>query len=566
MSQADGVAKFIRGTADACAGAPDTELVHRFATSGDEQAFRALVARYGAVVWAVCRRVVRNHHDAEDAFQATFLVLARRAGGLRTGSAVGGWLYAVAYRTAARVRAKRRAEPADVEPAAGTRGGALDELSAREAEAALHEELARLPEKYRTPLLLCCLDGLSRDEAATRLGWSANRVKNGLAQGRERLRARLARRGIALGLPLLTGLLAAPAGAVPPSLTQAAVLHATGSPAPAAVSSLANKVTQTMWFSKWKWTVAGCAALALTAGGTLAAVLRAGPETPPAVPVAKAEPVLAPVAPEPPGPAPALKKESPKAAWDVAAEYLELVFDDKPERARELSTPDGPTNEEFEKLRAAGLERVRPVLILPAAKVFVVTERIKPKNRANAAGNEHVFVTLEREGPAGPWRVQKSSVLGEKELMGVVGDYFDSVLGHYEDKPDPVQEKPDPKWGVAVEFLELVRANKPKEALKLTLPGTISEKKIGELAVGRIGTKSVAVLINDTRIEIVFPHSTLRADNTGEVRYLFLALTRETDGPWQVKDIDLHPGDGFDQIRTRVGAYLGGRYDAPAKK
>src|SRR5262245_19179282 len=99
MSQAEGVVKFIRDAAHTSAGAgdvPDTELVRRFADSRDEHAFRAIVSRYGPVVWAVCRRLVRNHHDAEDAFQATFLVFAKKAGGLRTGEAVAGWLYAVA--------------------------------------------------------------------------------------------------------------------------------------------------------------------------------------------------------------------------------------------------------------------------------------------------------------------------------------------------------------------------------------------------------------------------------------------------------------------------------------
>ena len=124
MSQADGVARFIRGAAGAgAADVPDAELVRRFAAAGDEQAFRALVARYGPVVWAVCRRLVRNHHDAEDAFQATLLVFARKARDLRAGAAVGGWLHAVAYRVASRVRSTRRAEPADTEPADGPPGG-----------------------------------------------------------------------------------------------------------------------------------------------------------------------------------------------------------------------------------------------------------------------------------------------------------------------------------------------------------------------------------------------------------------------------------------------------------
>ncbi|QJW97884.1 hypothetical protein FTUN_5464 [Frigoriglobus tundricola] len=108
MFQAEGVARFIRGPvqAGACDGVPDAELLRRFASAGDEQAFRTLVLRYGPVVWAVCRRLTRDHHAAEDAFQATFLVFARKAGGLRTGAAVGGWLHAVAWRVASRGRAR----------------------------------------------------------------------------------------------------------------------------------------------------------------------------------------------------------------------------------------------------------------------------------------------------------------------------------------------------------------------------------------------------------------------------------------------------------------------------
>ena len=260
MSSGNGtsVVRFIRARADACAeGPPDAELVRRFAAHSDEQAFRLLVARHAPVVWAVCRKMLRNHHDAEDAFQATFLVFARGAHGIRSGAAVGGWLCGVAGRVAARVRSQPRPDSATDEPADGHPDGALGDLTVREAEAILYEELARLPEKYRDAVVLCCLEGLSRDEAATRLGWTENQVKNCLEQGRERLRSRLARRGIALGVPMLTTLLAPPASAAPPVLALA-----TGTQPPAAISSLAHGVTRTMWIAKWKWAATACAARA----------------------------------------------------------------------------------------------------------------------------------------------------------------------------------------------------------------------------------------------------------------------------------------------------------------
>ena len=291
MSSANGagVARLIRDAAEACAdGEPDAELVRPFAANADEQAFRARVARPGPDVWPVCWRPRTDHHDAEDAFQATFLVLARGAGGIRAGAVVGGWLCGVAARVSARVRSVRRPEPTGAEPAFGHPDGALGDLTVREAEAALYEELARLPEKYRAPLVLCCLEGLSRDEAAARLEWTENQVKHGLEQGREQLRTRLNRRGIALGLALLTNLLAAPAGAVPSTVADTAVRHATGATPPAAIASLAHRVNRIMWISKWKWAIAASAALALTAGGTLAAVLRQTLE-PPAPPAKAAE-------------------------------------------------------------------------------------------------------------------------------------------------------------------------------------------------------------------------------------------------------------------------------------
>src|SRR5262245_10133467 len=106
-----GVVRFIRDAAGANAdGTPDAELVRRFAAHANADAFRTLVARHGAAVWAMCRRMLGNHHDAEDAFQATFLVLARGAGGIRSGSAVAGWLCGVAARVSSRVRSAKRPE------------------------------------------------------------------------------------------------------------------------------------------------------------------------------------------------------------------------------------------------------------------------------------------------------------------------------------------------------------------------------------------------------------------------------------------------------------------------
>src|SRR5690242_16411189 len=196
--------RHIRTVAAPAAGLSDRELVERFAAGRDEAAFAALLLRHGPMVLCVCRRVLADWHDAEDAFQATFLVLARKAGSLRAGGSVAGWLHGVAYRLAlkARVSAARRRER-EGRAAARPPGDPLAEVSVREAQAILDDELARLPEKFRAPLVLCCLEGLARDEAAARLGWPAGLLKSRLEQARERLRGRLARRGLALSVPLL---------------------------------------------------------------------------------------------------------------------------------------------------------------------------------------------------------------------------------------------------------------------------------------------------------------------------------------------------------------------------
>ncbi len=191
-------------------GETDRQLLERFRTSYDHDAFAALVERHGRTVLAACRRVLSDPADVDDAFQATFLVLFRKARDLAREESIGRWLYAVAHRVAVHARsdaARRRNREANAGRQRLANATAPD-LSWREACVVLHEELDRLPDRFRLPLLLCYLQGQSRDEAAKSLGWTVGTVKGRLERGRRELASRLARRGIGLS----AGLLAATAG------------------------------------------------------------------------------------------------------------------------------------------------------------------------------------------------------------------------------------------------------------------------------------------------------------------------------------------------------------------
>jgi RNA polymerase sigma factor (sigma-70 family) len=217
--------------------AGDAELLDRFVRSRDEAAFELLVWRHGTLVYNVCRRVLRDAHAAEDAFQATFLVLARKAASVGRGEALAGWLYRVAYRAA--LRARSRAGPptaADLpEPAAAP----SDEALWRDLRPVLDEEIARLPEKYRLPVVLCYLSGLTTDEAARRLGIPRGTVLSRLAWARERLRGRLSLRGVTLSAGLSVAVLAAAAPAsVVKSAARAALSFVGGQPTAATAGAV----------------------------------------------------------------------------------------------------------------------------------------------------------------------------------------------------------------------------------------------------------------------------------------------------------------------------------------
>jgi RNA polymerase sigma factor (sigma-70 family) len=215
----------LRGVLDnlGLAALDDRRLLERFLADRDEAAFEALVRRHGPLVLGVCRRVLRHAHDAEDAFQATFLVLACKAGSIARRDALPAWLYGVAYRVASRARAaaeRRRSREAELgdpaAPAAPPPDGPGADLDA---------EISRLPDAYRLPLLLCELQGRSRRDASRALGLPEGTLSSRLARGRDLLRRRLTRRGVALG-----------AGALSAGLTQAALPP--GLPAATARSAL----------------------------------------------------------------------------------------------------------------------------------------------------------------------------------------------------------------------------------------------------------------------------------------------------------------------------------------
>jgi RNA polymerase sigma factor (sigma-70 family) len=211
--------------AAAPAADPDPDLLGRFAATGDGRAFEALVRRHGPLVMAACRRVLGDGPDAEDAFQTTFLTLARRPASVRDPAAVGAWLYGAAYRTAlAARRAAGRRKAHEAKAAPPRPADPAWQAAWREVQAVLDDEVRRLPERLRTPFLLCCLGGHGRAEAAGLLGVPEGTLLSRLARAKAALRGRLARRGIELGSVLAAAALTERAGraAVPEALVAVA--------------------------------------------------------------------------------------------------------------------------------------------------------------------------------------------------------------------------------------------------------------------------------------------------------------------------------------------------------
>jgi RNA polymerase sigma factor (sigma-70 family) len=269
----------LRQAALSQAGISDGQLLDSFVARKDDAAFAALVRRHGPMVLGVCSRVLRNHHDGEDAFQATFLVLARKASSINPRQRLAAWLHGVAYRTALKARAMRakrrvreRQAPQMPEPEAAQPEHRHD------LQPLLDQELSRLPEIYRLPILLCDLEGKTIREAVQQLGWPQGTVAGRLVRGRKLLAKRLLQRGMVLSSGLLAGVLSenAASASVPPSLAnatvKAAVATAAGQTAAtrmilADVATLTEGVLKAMFIAKMKGVLAVMLVVALALAG-----------------------------------------------------------------------------------------------------------------------------------------------------------------------------------------------------------------------------------------------------------------------------------------------------------
>jgi RNA polymerase sigma factor (sigma-70 family) len=295
---------YVRRIAHPSGGGPDesdSQLLRRFTDAGDQAAFATLVRRHGPMVWGVCTRALPIAQDAEDAFQATFLVLVRKARSLSQPEQLSPWLYGVARRTALKARAEATRRRARENAVMDRPAQEASDVLRRELRQVLDEEVSRLPARYRTPFLLCYLEGLTNDEAARRLGCPKGTILSRLSRAREILRGRLARRGLglsasALSVALPDSLSAAVPSALVESTIRLSISYAAGMAvsalsAPAAV--LAEGVLKAMFLTKVKLVVVVFLSLGLVGSGVGFLTHGTNPGQP--VAVAQESPVPSPV-------------------------------------------------------------------------------------------------------------------------------------------------------------------------------------------------------------------------------------------------------------------------------
>lgn len=385
--------------------ATDGQLLEDFIGHCDETAFAALVSRHGPLVLSVCRRVLGNDHDAEDAFQVTFLILARKASAIRKRPSLGGWLYEVAHNVALRAKAnmtRRRESERQVPPVQPALP--LAESDHQEVCAVLPEELKRLPEKYRMPMVLCYLENKTHEQAAQLLRWPIGTVSGRLARAREMLRKRLERRGWAVSSALLSAVLAqqTATAAAPPILTastaKAALLVASGQAGTLEISAgaavLYQEMMRAMTITKLK-TLAVLLALAsvLGTGSVIAySALGVSPPVPPNAFVAEPAPAPVPATAVLPPDLDLVPREAFAFVSLRVADLHKALIDKNAQQPVTLSAIlDGflrdPRLQQFEKTAGLGLEKIDRFTLLKdfrhADKEAMIITAAQPYARDN---------------------------------------------------------------------------------------------------------------------------------------------------------------------------------------
>jgi RNA polymerase sigma factor (sigma-70 family) len=406
----------------------DEQLLNAFASRRDENAFAALVRRHGTMVLHVCRRVLSHEQDAEDAFQATFLVFARNASSLRIRTTLAGFLHGTAYRTAMKAKqsaARRRKHEGQATTRPNT--DPADELSWREVRALLDEEIAQLPEIYRSVFVLCCLENLSQAEASRRLELKERTVSNRLAAARKRLAQRLARRGVELTAVLTTLALATePASALPIELMATTIKAALATAAgeslarvvSASVAALVKNSSSILSLGKAKLAIALVAAT-LLGGGVLLHFQAAANESdsPPAAEKAKPQPLAQPAGKE--------AKESATYAGRVVDPDGKPVKDAKLYllyyTPKELPIPVRGTTDEDGRFRFSVARKDFD----PSASARPWDEAIVVATAKGFGVGLPVFPTGEDMMPTGPVQQDKLTVQLAKDDVPIIGRVLD---------------------------------------------------------------------------------------------------------------------------------------------
>ncbi len=253
----------------------DSQLLDRFVRDRDEAAFEVLLSRHGPLVLSACRRLLLRSQDVEDAFQATFLVLASKASAIRRRKALAGWLYRVAYRIAVRARQESAERAAREQTGAEELAAApVEDSENRDLREVLDEEVSHLPERYRAPFVLCYLQGKTNEQAARELGRPVGTILSRLAWARQRLRTRLTRRGVGISAVALAALAGEASAAVPGGLLETTrqtamnfAANASAGVLPVRPATLAKGVLRTMYLTKIRWMTIVVAVLGLLLGG-----------------------------------------------------------------------------------------------------------------------------------------------------------------------------------------------------------------------------------------------------------------------------------------------------------